>query len=212
MTDRQRRELEQYFRNHSDSDECYRDPLLFALVLAGDKPAAEISAAKVAFPDHHWTPHRGLLELCDLFELSYRRIGHGTGNDWFVSHSEGRLDLLPSSEKTERNDAWHRRLGAILGYPADAIESFIETNGQKRTLPRDLAEEGAFSPEELAYTQFLFYIHDDSVKGYEQAIKMGKARRARVAELAKQWDTPSLNRIADDVYEEAIEMVARAPQ
>lgn len=212
MTEAQRRELGRYFKRHADSDTCYRDSLLLALVLAGDKPAAEITANDFAFPDHPWTPHRGLLDLCDLFDLSYRRIGRGTGNSWFIAPTEGRLDFLPTSEKTNRNEAWHRRLGVVLGYPYEAIEFFIDTNGEKRTLPRDLVENGTFSPEELAYTQFVFYIHDDSIEGFERAIETGKARRARFAELAKEWDLPALDRITENVFEESKKMVAPAPQ
>ncbi|UPM42304.1 hypothetical protein [Halocatena salina] len=203
LTERQRCELGRYFERHAENDACYRDPLLLALVVAGDKPAAEISATEFAFPEHPWTPHRGLIALCELFELSYRRIGQGTGNDWFIAPTDGRLDLLPSSEKADRNRAWHRRLGVVLGYPPEAIDFFIDTDGTERTRPRDLLKRGVFSPEELAYTRFVFYIHDDSINGYERAIETGRAVRARFTELAEMWHLPALAAIADDVFEEA---------
>lgn len=212
LTERQRRELGQYFERHVENDACYCDPLLFTLVLVGDKPAAEISPMAFAFPEHRWTPHRGLIALCELFELSYRRIGQGTGNDWFVAPTEGRLDLLPSSEKTERNQAWHHRLGVVLGYPPEAIDCFIDTDGTERTRPRDLVERGVFSPDELAYTRFVFYIHDDSIDGYEQAIETGRAVRARFTELADTWRLPALAAIADDVFDEAKNTITSPPQ
>lgn len=204
MTETQRRELGGYFERCAAHENSCCDPLLFALVLSGEKPAAEITAAAFAFPDHRWAPHRGLFALCDLFGLSYRRIGHGTGSTWFVAPTGGRLDLLPSSELTARNRAWHRRLGVILGYPPDAVDYFIETDGEQRTRPLTLLERGVFSPEELAYTQFVFYVPKTSTTGYEQAIETGKAVRKQLSELAETWRLPELDEIATELYNDAL--------
>lgn len=204
MTEAQHRALGQYFERHVESETCRRDPLLLALVLAGDKPAVDYSPSKWEFPEHPFAPHEGLQELCDVFNLSYRRIGSGVGSDWIVAPSPGRLDLLPSTNRTDRNAAWHRRLGIIFGYPPEAIDYFIESTGGDRTHPEDLVVSERFPPEEIAYTRFVFYRHDDSIEGYERAIKMGKTVRRRISDLADEWELPALDTIAEDAYEDGV--------
>lgn len=204
MTETQHRELQHYFKRHVESETCLRGPLMFALVLAGDKPAVDLSPSDWEFPDHPFVPHEGLKELCDLFDLSYRRIGHGVGHDWIISPSPGRLDFLPSTNQTDRNAAWHHRLGVIFGYPPEAINYFIEHTGREWTHPENLVASGVFTPKEVAYTRFVFYMHDDSTEGYEQAIETGKTVRKHISELAEEWELPSLNTIAEEVYDDAI--------
>lgn len=201
LSEPQRQALGRYIERHVEHDAWHREPLMLALVVAGDKPAALIDPASFAFPDHPWSTHTGLLELCDVLELSYRHVTDISG--WFVAPAEGRLDLLPSTGRAPTNDAWHRRFGVVLGYPPDAIDFFIETSGDERTRPRDLVDRGVFSPDELAFTQFIFYIHDDSIDGYEQAITEGKIVRERFEELAAAWGLPDLKKIAAGVHEES---------
>ncbi|WP_330632700.1 hypothetical protein [Halocatena halophila] len=207
-TPAQHEALRAYCARYVEQPVWYRDPLLFALVLAGDKPAADITAHEFAFPNHRWAPHRGLFELCELFDLSTRRIGPGVASDWFVAPNGGRLDLLPSTDKTVGNLAWHRRLGTILGYPPSAIEFFATTPPGERTQPSDLVRTGQFSPQEIAYTRFVFYVHDDSIERYEQAIEEGKQMRDRFSTLQQRWNLPALNQIATGVYEAGVEALA----
>lgn len=112
--------------------------------------------------------------------------------------------MLPSTARTSANAAWHRRLGVVFGYPSAAIDFFIASDRETRTQPNERVEAGEFSPEEMAYTEFVFYVHDDSLDGYTQAIETGKTVRARFSELATGWDLPVLDALADEVYQEAV--------
>ncbi len=163
---------------------------MFALVLSGDKPAATMQPSREEFPDHPWTPQTGLKELCaQLNVVTHHRRELGW---WFVAPVEGRLDLLPSSNRTKRSPAWMRRLGVVLGYPPDAIETFLEARGQW-TDPHERVAAGEFTPEEMADAGFVVYRHDDSLEGYEWAVRTGRRVRSRLEDLAGEWGVSELN-------------------
>lgn len=56
----------------------------------------------------------------------------------------------------------------------------------------------------MAYTRFVFYVHEDSIDGYKHAIETGKTVRERFSDLADRWDLPVLDALATDVYQEAL--------
>ncbi|MFC7191886.1 hypothetical protein ACFQL7_20590 [Halocatena marina] len=146
--------------------------------------------SKDHFPDHPFAPHTGLKQLCDRCNaIAYKRRDLGW---WIVAPVYGRLDFLPSSNRTERSDEWMRRLGVILGYPTADIEYFLNAQGVW-TEPYDLVADGHFTPDEIADAGFIVYRHDDSIDGYKQAIQNGKQARHRLEELADDWNIPELN-------------------
>lgn len=201
----QRRAFQGWLRVHKEH-ESFEDPLKMALVVSGDKPALYLQPAEWAFPGPQFsvTSDERFLELMEELGLTTHQMEGMNG--WFVAPVHGRLDLLPSTVRAPTDAAWHRRLGTVLGYPSEAIEFFIDTSGAKRTQPRDLVDNGTFTPEEMAYTQFVFYIHNDSSDGYEQAIEDGKVTRARFTELAKQWDLPVIESLAAAFYQLAVDV------
>ncbi len=203
LTPTQRQALREWLRVHEDH-ESREDPLKMALVIAGDKPAMYLQPSEWAYPGTRFgfDTNEQFRELIDALELVAHQIEGMNG--WFVAPAHGRLDLLPSTVRAPTDTAWHRRLGVVLGYPPEAIEFFIDTTGAKRTQPRELVERGVLSPDELAYTQFVFYIHDDSSDGYERAIETGRAVRARFTELAEKWELPILETIAEEQYQLAV--------
>lgn len=209
LADTQHRKLEQYLNRHYQQEVCENGSLLLTLVLSGDKPAALIQLSSWQFPENKTHPKKPFFEFLDLLNLSARQIRGTSG--WFVAPTlSGRLDLLPSSELHGRsNRAWHRRLGIILGYPDDVIEYFIESHSVADwTEPEDLVAEGVFTPEELAYTRFVFYIHKDSIRGYERAIKTGRETRTLLGELARRWDLPVLDSIVEKHYHETLDALS----
>lgn len=80
--------------------------------------------------------------------------------------------------------------GVVLGYPPDAIGTFIDA--QEWADPSEFVAEGTFSADEIADAGFVFYRHDDSREGYEQAISSGERIRERLNELADEWSIPEL--------------------
>jgi hypothetical protein len=195
ITADERQALREYLGNYVENEQYdIIRPLMFVLVLSGDKPAATIQPSRDAFPDHPWVPQTGLKQLCDrLNVVAHHRRALSW---WFVAPVDGRLDLLPSNDRAERNEAWVRRLGVILGYPPPAIECFIEKAGEW-TEPHELVVTGQFSPEEMADAGFIVYRHDDSVEGYEWAVRHGRRVRQRLEALAEQWDVPELTAFID---------------
>lgn len=191
ITDDERRALREYLGNCVDNERFdFVNPLLFVLVLSGDKPAATMQPSREEFPDHPWDPHNGLKKLCRQLNV----VAHHRRelNWWFVAPVDGRLDLLPSSNRTERNEAWERRFGVVLGYPPDAVEVFLSRDSEW-TEPHELVANGQFSSEEMADAGFVVYRHDDSIEGYEQAVRTGRRVRSRLEELADTWSVPELD-------------------
>lgn len=199
ITNDDHRALRKYLENCVENERFeFEEPLMFVLVLSGDKPAATMQPSREQFPDYPWTPQTGLKQLCDQLDVvAHHRRELGW---WFVAPVDGRLDLLPSSNRTERSDAWIRRLGVVLGYPPNAIEMFLNRNGEW-TEPHELVADGQFSSEKMADAGFVVYRHDDSVEGYEWAIQAGKHIRLRLEELADKWDLPELNEFVDGHWE-----------
>lgn len=201
----QRQAFQEWLRVQEEH-ESFEDPLTMSLVVAGDKPAMYLQPSKWAFdgPRFGGNTDEQFVDLMETLGLTTHQMKEMNG--WFVAPVHGRLDLLPSTVRAPTDAAWHRRLGVVLGYPYEAIEFFIDTSGAKRTQPRDLVDNGTFTPEEMAYIQFVFYIHNDSSDGYEQAIEDGKVTRARFTELAKQWDLPVIESLAAAFYQLAVDV------
>lgn len=202
LTATQRTALNEYFERHHASETPTRTPLLLALVLAGDKPATHITPASWAFSGTSCETDTHFRAFLDTLGLAAHHLTGMSG--WFVAPSRGRFGLLPSTARTRANAAWHRRLGIVFGYPSAAIEYFIHTDHEDRTQPKERLAAGEFGSEEMAYTEFVFYVHDDSLDGYTQAIETGKTVRARFTDLATRWDLPVLDALADEVYQEAV--------
>lgn len=189
----ERQALRDYLGNCIENERFeFEEPLMLVLVLSGDKPAATMQPSREQFPDHPWSPQTGLKQLCDQLGVVARR----KMNWWFVAPVDGRLRLLPSGNRGDRSRAWMRRLGVVLGYPPDAIETFLSRQGEW-TEPHELVANGQFTPEEMADAGFVVYRHDDSVGGYEWAIRTGRRIRSRLDELAEKWDLPEINEFAD---------------
>lgn len=199
LSETQRQELGRYLSYYRD--ETVREPLRLALMIAGDKPATLVAPEPWITLRSPLTFSNGSVELFNVFDLASREIRDVPA--WFVARSSGRLDLLP----TVRNgdcDAYHRRLGVIFGYPPREIDSYITHEGE-RTRPDDFVEAGVFTPEEMAYAEFVFYMSDDSEEGYTRAIAAGKRTYERLTELADYWHLPDLQTIADSLYEYQVE-------
>ncbi|WP_330633602.1 hypothetical protein [Halocatena halophila] len=199
LTGKQHQELGQYlswFR-----DEPHRDPLKIALLISGDRSAALIN------PDP-WISLRSPLTFCDgsvelfnLFGLESRKIRDMPA--WIAARNSLRLDLLPT--RVNSCASYHRRLGTILGYPADAIDYF--SNFDEITVPEQYAEDSSLDVEEVAYTQFVFYIPRPTSEGYQQAISLGKERYSRLCMLADLWQLPDIKSLADEIREEFIRTI-----
>lgn len=193
LTESQRCEFGRWLQANADHDSV-EPALKLTLVVSGDKPAVFISSEE-------WDEH--FFELIDWLDLTVHQMNQMPG--WFVAPVHGRLDLLPSNGLHEpKNAAWHRRLGVVLGYPTDAIEYFINRDSQ--TGAHERVENDDFSPDEIAFADFVFYRHDDSINGYEQAIADGKAIRARFFELAHMWDVPVIESLAEAFYQRSVEI------
>lgn len=194
LSGEQQEALRGYFDNCLENGRTSRShPLEFALVLAGDKPAATMHPTEDEFPNDPFDPAAGLRRLCDVLNVVCRKP---RTNWWFVAPVDGRLDLLPSGNRTERNEAWYRRFGVVLGYPPDAIEAFIDARGQW-TEPHELVADGHFDADTIADAGFVSYRHDDSIDGYEQAIEQGRALRRRLDELADTWGVPEIDEFVE---------------
>lgn len=223
----QRQTFQTYIEARRDSERALKEPLWFALVLAREKPALLMVPDFTPPQSVSWDP----LSECDLleqvvppdkeitmvsekddqpeppitidmiataFDLKYRSF-HGSV---CVARTSWLLDLLPTSKGST---SYHWRLGTVFGYPRADIEYFLSAEtGSPRANRDDIMTAGHFQPDELAYTTFLPQVHEDSIEGYERAIKRGKEIRETVSTLADQWTVPELDSLAKTVYERAM--------
>lgn len=201
LSDEQYRALCEFTQRHRDEDTCSTTPVRLARVLAHDKPATLILTPPEISPPRgqSCSPEEYLVTLLDRIECLYRQVDGLSG--WIVASSAGRLDLLPTVKTL--CDAYHRRLGVVFGYPADAIDYFIN-NDNSRSTKIDLVQSGTFDAEEAAYTKFICYSHPKTREKFEHHISIGRAIRQRISQLARVWGLPELDALADDVYNEEV--------
>lgn len=203
MTAHQRWVFEQYLIARYDSRASSHEPLWLALVLAEAKPAASITTFVDPLDPENDTPPSSAFPIeafAQTFDLPYRWWGE---HELFVTTTPWRFDLLPATDNRTASTSYHRRLGCFFGYPQKDIEYFLSTN-TPYTCPGELVAEGLLQPEELAYVTFVPRRHDDSVEGYERAIKSGKKNRQIIADCATRWDLPALDAYADLAYHHAV--------
>lgn len=190
ITDNEHQALRRYLGNCVDN-ELFDDsqPLLFVLMLAGDRPAMAFDPRDEEFPDYPFAARKGFRELCETFDLALEpRLGTPF---WVVAPVHGRLDLLPTSNRSARSTAFERRLGVVFGYPPDAVESFINRD-EDWIDARARVRDGQFTAEEIADVGLLGYRCENSQEGYEKAIQDGRRVRRRLTSLAEVWDLPEI--------------------
>ncbi len=190
IIDDERQALRDYLGNCVEN-ELFNDlqPLLFVLVLSGDKPAMAFDPRDEEFPDYPFAARKGFRELCETFDLALEtRLGTPF---WVVAPVHGRLDLLPTSNRSKRTKAWERRLGVVFGYPPDAVESFINRDEDWMDA-RERVRDGRFSAEEMRDVGLLGYRCENTQQGYEKAILDGRHIYRRLTSLAEEWNLPEL--------------------
>ncbi len=190
ITTAERQALREYLGNCVDN-ELFGDPqpLLFVLMLAGEKPAIAFDPRNEAFPEYPFAARQGVRHLCETFDLALEtRLATPF---WVVAPVHGRLDLLPTSNRSERSQAWERRLGVVFGYPPKAVESFV-ARSEDWMAARERVRDGQFSAEEMADVGLLGHRCENTQEGYEMAIQDGRRVRRRLEQLAEKWDFPEL--------------------
>lgn len=200
LTDRQSRALKEYLDRHRRlRDKLAPHPMLIARVLADDKRGASVKPVTGVVPDGYADHDEYLPDLFERMGLSVTRMD---GTDaFFVSRTAWRLGFLP--DETSLSDAYHRRCGVFFGYPPDAIEYFINSDGVAVT-HCDIARSGVIPAEDIAYLVFVSYTHEQSLDQFDQMITLGKRLRARITELSAAWDLPGLDAHAEDVYQDYV--------
>lgn len=199
LSDEQYLALREFVVQHIDEGTCSTTPLRLARVLACDKPATLILTPPEITPRSEQSPEKYLVDLLDRIDYPYRQFTGLPG--WIVSSSPGRLDLLPTTKTT--CDAYHRRLGVVFGYPRDAIEYFINKDKSQST-KIDLVQSGEFDATEVAYTKFVCYSYPKTPEKFEHHILVGRENRRQIGQLARTWDLPELDTLADNAYNDEI--------
>lgn len=200
LTSHQREAVREFTSRYRDESEgrVSINPVLLARVLARDKPAAQVYISGETHPDFD-NPDAYLYDLCSTFDLHMKNIKEARG--WAIGRSRWRLDLLPT--RFSETDAYHRRCGFVYGYPASAIEDFIETTTNITNC--DLVRAGIFSAEDVAYLIFVSYHYHNSLKRYEERIEIGKQIRQRLTQLAEVWSLPILDEYATLLHNDVAE-------
>ncbi|WP_330633610.1 hypothetical protein [Halocatena halophila] len=200
----QRLVLSEYFSAFCNTGEAFREPVRLALVLANEKPATIVDPPPDMCP---WsplsTPHCAV-KLLDSLNLEYQKITDSPG--WFVAKNSMWLEMLPSTKTV--NDAYHRRLGTVMGYPHNAIEEFVD-NGGNALAPRDYVDQGIFTASEIGYTAFVCYLPINTENSYQQVISLGKERYRLLQQLSNQWGIPNLGTLTDNIYRKYRAVFAR---
>lgn len=199
LTVTQRQTLSAWLSALHDRDERHGFSIELALTLAGDKPACLIHNFDLALDRGPFDTPAEALEFNHKLGIVTKQLYKS--NVWYSARTYFRLSLLPSSGSTKAGTNFQRRMGVFFGYPEPDVEWFIRTPPTERISPRARAENGEFSPVELAYVDLVPYCHETSIAGYERAIAVGKQIRQRITVLANRWRLPILDALATDHYE-----------
>ncbi len=78
-----------------------------------------------------------------------------------------------------------RRLGMILGYPPDAVQFFLDHDGNGPSHTNS-SPRASFHPDERADAGFVVYRHHDSIEGYERPIQTERQIRFRLENLTEK--------------------------
>lgn len=205
LTVTQRCLFRDYIIRHKDAETYSKNPINLARVLIGDRPAAALTPLlKIDVPNEYDDADEYVPAMVSEMGLQYRTLVDHF--DVYISSSSKRLDLLPTVKVM--NDAFHRRLGVVLGYPPDAVERFIKTSISVTWL--DLIRADIFTPKTVAYTVFVpFSIYDKSLPKYNEAINHGKQIKQRIHECAHEWEMTELDEYAEILYADAIDSYAQ---
>lgn len=202
LSDKQYHALREFIILHREEGTCSATPTRLARVLAHDKPATLLQTPSEITLPRDCSPDEYLVDLLDQIGFPHRQVVGVPG--WIVSSSSWRLDLLPTTKNTFRlPDAYHKRLGVVFGYPSEAIDYFIHKDGSEPT-KFDLVESGTFNANEVAYTRFVCYGYPKTQEKFENYISSGIEIRRRINQLAREWDMPELDALADEVYNDEV--------
>lgn len=197
LTNSQRRLLSQFLTLKRETKSNVREPIWFALVLAGEKPGCLISTNQSVEDDSIIS--FSLKEMIEEFDLVYSDLGGSLD----VARFSWRIEMLPSNHHDLGPEACLRRAGAFYGYPKEDVKHFIDA-GPWETYPTDLVEAGTIRPEAAAYMMLLPQRYDVA-EHYDRAIESGKRIRKTMSEQSEQWDLKELDDYADWIYQTALE-------
>lgn len=207
LTPTQRRTVQTWFEDLHDRREQYDVPINFIRVVLGDKPATCVSQSDwKSDRKNDASPFDSVDEFLAFIEdLGLFHHHHTNDSSHTISNSAWRLDILPSMAQYRSSTALHRRLGIVFGYPRKDIEWFV-SDERTGLSPRDRVNNGEFTPEEMAFIDFLAYRNEGTVDGYERAIDEGQRIRTLLSEVADKWDLPIIDRIVQNHYQLSVEV------
>ncbi len=197
LSQRQRKVFTQFIDNRVEKEAYLQEPIWLAFVITGKKPAMEIYSLEREDATVTLTAE----DIAETFDLAYQRETEFLLN---LARHSWRLELLPKKTMGMSAEAYHRRRGCFFGYPEDELEYFLSTDARSDTEPEDLVAEGIFQPEEVAYTKFIPYRHNDSIGGYKHAIESGKRVRTTIMEIASTWNFDYLNEYTNWFYNKTV--------
>lgn len=197
VTPPQRRILQTWFEDVYDRYERFEFPIHFIRVIVGDKPATYLQQFEWDNDDSPFNSEEELLAFVEDLGLLHHQQENNRNHT--ICRSSRQLNLLASIPQLRSKTAQQWRLGIVYGYPREDVEWFIRD--EDRTTPRDRVNNGDFSPEEMAYVDFVAYVNEDSIEGYERAIENGKRVRALLSDVTDDWQLPIIDQIATDHYQ-----------
>lgn len=176
-------------------------PIKSILMLSGYKPGTLISP----HPWKHDHLSGSCTEFLEVFDLSYTKIGGSP--QWYVASNSDRIDALPSD--FDDQETRHRILGNFFGYPNNVVDFFIDADISVQEQPQEFISENIFEPEEMAWSEFVFYMPINTVLGYEQAIDHGKQNRDHLLNLASNWEIPKIETLVERRHHNSIEFMKK---
>lgn len=191
FTTTQRQTLDRWFSAYHDQFEEFDFPIQFTRVLAGDKPATLLQRSDLTVDGGPFFFDDGAVSFVNELGL----VTTKRDKSWFCARSQAQFELLSSAE-----------MGKFYGYPEKDIKWFVDTPPDERVSAKERADNGDFTPEQLAYVDFTPYVNEDSIEGYKRAIEDGKRIRDLLSDIADEWRLPVLDQLADDHYQLSVEV------
>lgn len=191
-------ELENYFLERFTTRFDIQSQLSLLFLLIGEKPGAMIM-----FVDE--SKEELLKEFCRDFDLNFQKKESDIHQIFYVTMDEKYFDLLETVED-EGSFYTKKSMGKFLGYPAEAIDFFVQNSGNLRLRDDmrekidDMIENGDLTRENSYLLDLVMFTPELTHKGVKNAVEIGERRRELLRQFDRQHDTELGDKILEKIF------------
>lgn len=191
--------LEKYFLDRFPARFDLQSQLSLLFLLIGEKPGAMIMFMEESKEEI-------LQEFCTDFNLEFQKQESEIHRIFYITVDEKYFDLLEPVDE-EKPYYTKKSKGKFLGYPADAVDFFIQNSGNlslrdemrekidRMIENKELTEENSYLIDLVMFTPKL------TDQGIQEAVEIGERRRELLRQFDRQNNTELGEKIIGKVFD-----------